>query len=718
MESRHAIQSISRWHKLWLSHLKTHDPVIERSIIRWVPIYWAFLSDTDSNDCDIAAFRCLSDYPLPPSIDDKKSNLLIEAIERHTSWLEQHLRDLIDALGVDALLDLLYETTIGDHDPLQPSRLQEFNFERKNRGAFFTPRKLADWVVGQSAPAHTTSLTICDPACGTGTFLVSALAHFENLGFISDDLQREHFVNKQLFGFDLDEDALVVAQLRLSLKTWRTKRAVLYPNLKCQDTLVSQPNTKPSFDWILGNPPWDKLIFLEREFFGSRDPRVYQTKTARERKPIYEELLDDDATRTAWNEEKKEHQEYVKIIKERYRFATGNKGHLDKFLVFLEWSLDNMSPRGIVTLILPNAFYGTTSAEGCRRFLIESGILARVWGLTNQTKLFDASPGLRFCIVELRNDNRDQNQTVLTWFGDSPKAFSDEAWLELRRDDLLSDGGRLPEIFDRGEQVLWSQMKTATHLMGDVLDNACINFYQEMNMTLDSPRFDAWKDWSAAHSLAGDPRVFPNRDILKSKRILCVQEKGTFSAYNAWLKHAPRYVCQEDMLTDPPNGIRKRAKTLDLSRFWRLALRATIHATEARKVVATLVPPGSVVGNSALTESDPGSASWDDRLLVLVVLNSNTINWYASKYVSTNLNQHILRSIPFPELEQRNQNVIRLCVIGLILRELPQKELAQGLPKAWLERYQMSDYVGIDAESLKLKIDREVQSAFAVKDSR
>jgi len=116
--------------------------------------------------------------------------------------------------------------------------------------------------------------------------------------------------------------------------------------------------------------------------------------------------------------------------------------------------------------------------------------------------------------------------------------------------------------------------------------------------------------------------------------------------------------------------------------------------------------------------ADPGSVSWDDRLLVLGVLNSNTINWYASKYVSTNLNQHILRSIPFPELEQRNQNVIRLCVIGLILRELPQKELAQGLPKAWLERYRMSDYVGIDAESLKLKIDREVQSAFAVKDSR
>ena len=57
-----------------------------------------------------------------------------------------------------------------------------------------------------------------------------------------------------------------------------------------------------------------------------------------------------------------------------------------------------------------------------------------------------------------------------------------------------------------------------------------------------------------------------------------------------------------------------------MSRYWRLGLRATIHASESAKVVAALLPPGSVVGNSALTESTPSDLGWGERLLILGLL--------------------------------------------------------------------------------------------------
>ena len=83
----------------------------------------------------------------------------------------------------------------------------------------------------------------------------------------------------------------------------------------------------------------------------------------------------------------------------------------------------------------------------------------------------------------------------------------------------------------------------------------------------------------------------------------------------------------------------------------RLGLRATIHASESAKVVAALLPPGSVVGNSALTESTPSDLDWE-RLLILGLLNARATNWYASKYMATNLNQHILEAIPLPRLSK------------------------------------------------------------------
>ena len=87
-------------------------------------------------------------------------------------------------------------------------------------------------------------------------------------------------------------------------------------------------------------------------------------------------------------------------------------------------------------------------------------------------------------------------------------------------------------------------------------------------MTLDSPRFDSWKNWMVREQLKeGDPRLYPIKAQFEAQGYLTVQEKGTFSAYNPWINEAPRYVCAWESLASPPIGVRPRPQVLARSRY-------------------------------------------------------------------------------------------------------------------------------------------------------
>ena len=97
---------------------------------------------------------------------------------------------------------------------------------------------------------------------------------------------------------------------------------------------------------------------------------------------------------------------------------------------------------------------------------------------------------------------------------------------------------------------------------------------------------------------------------------------------------------------------------------------------------------------------------------LLGLLNSEWINWYASKYISTNLNQHILESLPAPKLSEDARDRVRLCALGAIVKEAPQLELLEGIPSMWLRRLSTSDVDKYSASELKALIDGIVESTF------
>lgn len=118
---------------------------------------------------------------------------------------------------------------------------------RKKFGQFFTPIELTEFIIS-SIPVKEGS-KILDPACGAGTFLVSAL-----------NKNKENVHN--LYGFDIDDLAINLCRLNLRQHT-KTE----HPNLVKINTLndfdlnlfFPEVSLNGGFDIIIGNPPFSVL---------------------------------------------------------------------------------------------------------------------------------------------------------------------------------------------------------------------------------------------------------------------------------------------------------------------------------------------------------------------------------------------------------------------------------------------------------------------------
>ena len=131
-------------------------------------------------------------------------------------------------------------------------------------------------------------ITILDPACGSGAFLNAALSFLMNEHHLIDEMEAKvagsamvfqdvenSILENNLYGVDINEESVEIAQLALWLRTARPQRKLssLNENIKCGNSLISDPNiagdkafdwekefpqvfAKGGFDVVIGNPPY------------------------------------------------------------------------------------------------------------------------------------------------------------------------------------------------------------------------------------------------------------------------------------------------------------------------------------------------------------------------------------------------------------------------------------------------------------------------------
>lgn len=139
-------------------------------------------------------------------------------------------------------------------------------------GQFRTPRHIIELICELVDPKL--GDTICDPACGTGGFLLGAYQHIitahtskeqrrtdENgltiggLGDrLTDERQWKHLKEKTFYGYDTDDSMVRIGVMNLMM------HGISSPNIEQKDTLSKKYDEDNQYDVIMANPPFTGSI--------------------------------------------------------------------------------------------------------------------------------------------------------------------------------------------------------------------------------------------------------------------------------------------------------------------------------------------------------------------------------------------------------------------------------------------------------------------------
>jgi type I restriction-modification system DNA methylase subunit len=146
--------------------------------------------------------------------------------------------------------------------------------KRRHQGIVYTPNHVIDYLlttaIDEAAPQQSVPV-ICDPACGSGGFLLRAARLLsERFGISLGDAFREHVV-----GFDRDEGSLANARclIELALAQQNDFTSARETRLICCDSLLtpsadllSLAGVDSGFDVVASNPPYVKLQNLSPDY--------------------------------------------------------------------------------------------------------------------------------------------------------------------------------------------------------------------------------------------------------------------------------------------------------------------------------------------------------------------------------------------------------------------------------------------------------------------
>lgn len=118
-------------------------------------------------------------------------------------------------------------------------------------GQFRTPRHIIRMIVNLMQPKADD--VICDPACGTSGFLISAgeylkVNHKKEIFY--DKAKKDHYMNHMFYGYDTDRTMLRIGAMNMMT------HGVDNPFIEYRDSLSDQNQDKGKYSLILANPPF------------------------------------------------------------------------------------------------------------------------------------------------------------------------------------------------------------------------------------------------------------------------------------------------------------------------------------------------------------------------------------------------------------------------------------------------------------------------------
>ena len=257
------------------------------------------------------------------------------------------------------------------------------------KGEFFTPRGVVRIAVKLADPAPRD--TVCDPACGSGGFLIHAMKHVWDRMAVDPEWRhapepkdhRRQMAARSFFGIDKETDLVKIAKAHMAI-AGDGRSNIVHENALHQAEefegeaarhFVEDGDFK-SFDMVLTNPP-----------FG--------TKT---------KVLAVDAANfvLGWKWKQRDR---------NWEPKPGTSVERDPYVLFVERCLDMLKREGTLAIVLPETVFHAPTLGYLRRFLLGGNNLRAVVDLPHNT--FRPHCNAKTCLAVLKKDQGQQERVVM-----------------------------------------------------------------------------------------------------------------------------------------------------------------------------------------------------------------------------------------------------------------------------------------------------------------
>jgi len=289
---------------------------------------------------------------------------------------------------------------------------------KKAGGVYYTPTYIVDYIVKHTVgkllegktSGQVAKLRICDPACGSGSFLLGAyqyLLDWHLKHYIESNpekwakgrdpkiyqvlkgewrlttSEKKRILLNNIYGVDIDQQAVEVTKLSLLLKVLENEtqdtlgrqmsmfheRALpdLATNIKCGNSLIG-PDFYDQQDLGLMNEEERYRINVfdwQAEF-----PEIFTGKT-----PGFDAVIGNPPYIRI-----QAMKEWAPVEVEHYKraYQSASKGNYDIYVVFVEKGLSLLNPKGRLGFILPHKFFNAQYGEPLRRIISDGKHLSDV----------------------------------------------------------------------------------------------------------------------------------------------------------------------------------------------------------------------------------------------------------------------------------------------------------------------------------------------------
>ena len=428
---------------------------------------------------------------------------------------------------------------------------------------------------------------------------------------------------------------------------------------------------RSGFDVILGNPPWDKALVEEHEFWARHSPglrglsqreREKQYKELRKSRPDLSERLDAEVHAAC----------ALREVLLRGPFPGMGSGHPDLYKAFCWrfWFLV-ASEGGRIGVVLPRSALAAKGSEEFRwRVFKEAKSVEATLILNNRQWFFeDVHPQYTIGLVGIRRRAGGAAGTAVYLEGpySSRSAYEsrpEDGGASFMGDDVLSwnDSASLPLLPTEQSVEVFSQLRKVPRLDLNVAKSWRARPIQgDLNSTKGKPlmdlesetrpvgfwpvyqgaSFDIWEPDTGEYYAWADPEVVT--PVLQEKRLR--GHRSSNSVFNE---------CAASLCEDPD--------TLPC-RSPRIAFRRISRATDSRTVRCALIPPDVVLTDVAPYLVWPRGDQSDESYL-LGVLSSVPLDWFARRYAETHIDFHLFNPLPIPRPDSGNplhQRVVELA---------------------------------------------------------